>query len=125
GGDHIVLALLAAQEMVDAGFRKAEPVEGRRIEIAQARLPGRVERGLGILLRHGAIEIADGSCAEAHLGEGDALTRRGVEDSFLHGRFSPVVRSAKRSGLWRAKASSSVITEPRWHSMAWAAPAPS
>ena len=69
GGEHIGIARLAAQEMVDARFRQAEAIKRCRVDIADAGLPCCRHGGLRFLFGEGAEEIAERRRAKAKLGE--------------------------------------------------------
>ena len=69
GREHVGIALLAAQEMVDARLGEAEAVKGRGVEIADASIPGGVQRRLRLVFRIGAVKIAGRGGAEAEFGE--------------------------------------------------------
>ena len=114
GGEHVVFPLLAEQETVEARFREAEAIEWRRVIVAYARLPGRLQRLLRLFRVGRLVEIAQRRRAEAKFGEGDRFSRRRLEIALLHASGPPMLlRSAKSSGLSRANVSSSAITASR------------
>ena len=83
GRQHVGVPRLVAQEIAEAAFRKAEAVEGRGIEIAQAGIPGDLQRLHRRLARAGSVEPADRRAAEADLG----YFQRGAADTaFLHAK---------------------------------------
>ena len=88
GRDDIGLPRLAAQEMIEPGFGKSQPIEGRGIIVADAGGPGRLECRLGLLLAHRPVEIAEGSGAETQLGEADGRAGWRLEQVILHVRRS-------------------------------------
>ena len=57
------------QHRAQAAFGEAKAIMRRRIEIADARVPGRLQRGARLRVRHCPIEIADRRCAHAKAGE--------------------------------------------------------
>src|SRR5512134_2103585 len=61
--------------MIDPGFREAEAVERRRVDIAAARIPGGLQRRLRVRFGDGAVEIAQRRGAEAKLREFDDCAR--------------------------------------------------
>ncbi len=90
GREHIFVALLAAQELVEAGLGEAEPIKRRRVVVAEAAVPGGLERGLGVLVGNGAVEIAERGGAEAELGECQSAIADAVPMPCFHGRSSIV-----------------------------------
>ena len=71
-GDHEFMARFPAQVMAETEFRQPMAVIGRGVEVAHARLPGALHHRTGLRLRNGPQKIADGRCAEAHVGDVEA-----------------------------------------------------
>src|SRR5262249_37485052 len=69
GRQHVVVALPAAQEGVEAGLRQAEPIERSRVEIADPGLPRGFQDGLRLVVADRAVEIAERRGAETQRGE--------------------------------------------------------
>ena len=66
---HVVVALLAAQETVEPRLGQAEAVERRGVVVAAAGLPGLDQDGMRLVVGDGAVEIAERRRAEAQFGE--------------------------------------------------------
>jgi hypothetical protein len=72
GRQQIGVPALAAQETVEPGLRKPEPVERCGVEVATAGRPGFVKQAPGIVIADCPVEIAERRRAEAQLGKVEA-----------------------------------------------------
>jgi len=68
GGKHVAAIRLVAQEIADPPFGETQPIPGRDVEIADAAIPGRLQRVHRLLARAGTVETAESCRAEADFG---------------------------------------------------------
>ena len=69
GRHHELLPRPARQGCAEPPLRQAQPVVRGRVEVAEARVPGRVERRPRLLVGQRGVQVAEGRCAEAQLGD--------------------------------------------------------
>jgi hypothetical protein len=72
GRDHIAIARLAIEKIAEAKLGQAVAVARRGIEIADAGVPGDLQRGRRLVAGDGLVEIADARAAEGIFGDLDA-----------------------------------------------------
>ena len=96
GGEHIVVAGLAAQEGIEPRFGKTEAVERRGVVVSNSAMPRRLQNRLRILFADRAEEIAERRRAEAKLGELQTAIADPVEMPNLHALLFPHLRNLPR-----------------------------
>ena len=102
GREQELVPRLAIEEAADPVLALAAAVPGRRVVVADAAVPGRGERRLGVGLGHLGEELAKRRAAEAELGEHDV---RAAELSELEG--------IHRKSLWKMGEEVSALRQRR------------
>ena len=88
GRQHELGARLAVEEAAEAVLGLAPPVPGRGVEVADARVPSRLQSRFGVGLGHLDEQLAERRAAEAEQRQLDARFAEAALRQRVHGRFS-------------------------------------
>ena len=79
GGEHVLVSGAACEGGAEAALGQAESVVRRGVEVADAGVPGRLDRGVRLVVGRLAEQVAELRGAESEFGQGQAGPQRATQ----------------------------------------------